>query len=187
MKLSVEYRKIEGASGYMIGSDGSFWSCKTYGPGPDGSEMKKLKPWRDGQGYEYVQIYLDSKAKIKRAVHRLVLEAFVGAKPSGFVARHLNGCPFDNRLENLSWGTAKENAQDRKRHGRDCRGERQHSSKLKESDVCEIKKLTASGVSSRKLAKSFGISKQSVLAIARGRNWRWMFDYEKTQKQVELA
>lgn len=50
-------------------------------------------------------------------VHRLVLEAFVGPCPPGMETRHLNGNPKDNRLENLAWGSATENAQDTKDHG----------------------------------------------------------------------
>ena len=52
-----------------------------------------------------------------RLVHRLVLEAFVGPRPEGMVARHLNGDPGDNRLENLAWGTQSENNYDKVRHG----------------------------------------------------------------------
>ena len=40
---------------------------------------------------------------VRRRVHVLVLEAFVGAKPPGKVARHLNGDVCDNRIENLAW------------------------------------------------------------------------------------
>ena len=55
-------------------------------------------------------------------VHRLVLLAFVG-RPSrkGMVARHKDGDPANNRLGNLAWGTAQENWQDRKQHGRGTR------------------------------------------------------------------
>lgn len=51
-------------------------------------------------------------------VHVLVLEAFVGPCPPRMECRHLNGNPADNRLENLRWGTRKENSADRKAHGR---------------------------------------------------------------------
>ncbi len=43
------------------------------------------------------------------AVHRLVLEAFVGVCPKGHEALHLNHNPADNRLVNLRYGTRSEN------------------------------------------------------------------------------
>lgn len=52
-------------------------------------------------------------------VHRLVVEAFEQPKPSPqSVARHLNGDHLDNRAENLTWGTCRENTADMIRHGR---------------------------------------------------------------------
>jgi hypothetical protein len=50
-------------------------------------------------------------------IHRLVLSAFVGPLPEGLVSRHLNGNAADNRLDNLAYGTQKENVQDAIRHG----------------------------------------------------------------------
>lgn len=47
-----------------------------------------------------------------RWVHHLVLEAFVGPRPSGQQCRHSNDIGTDNRLENLAWGTSSENAMD---------------------------------------------------------------------------
>lgn len=44
-----------------------------------------------------------------RLVHQLVLEAFVGPCPANCEVLHLNGVPFDNRLENLKYGTRSEN------------------------------------------------------------------------------
>ena len=47
-----------------------------------------------------------------RLVYHLVLEAFVGQRPDGTEARHLNDQPADDRLVNLKWGTSSENKQD---------------------------------------------------------------------------
>lgn len=51
-------------------------------------------------------------------VHRLVLEAFVGPCPEGMEACHFpDRDPSNNRLENLRWGTHRENMDDMRKHG----------------------------------------------------------------------
>jgi hypothetical protein len=56
---------------------------------------------------------------VRRDVHRLILETFVGPRPPGKQCRHLNGDSLDNRLENLAWGTFHENFADRLAHNPD--------------------------------------------------------------------
>lgn len=62
-------------------------------------------PW----GHLYVTLGRKSK---HRMIHQLVLEAFVGPRPEGHFACHRNDVREDNRLENLYWGTPKENTAD---------------------------------------------------------------------------
>lgn len=54
-----------------------------------------------------------------RTVHSLVLEAFIGPRPSGMEACHGDGDATNNRLENLRWDTHLENIRDKFRHGTD--------------------------------------------------------------------
>ena len=76
--------------------------------------------WRNGRekkftvgpiGYEVVSFSTNNKTKTYYK-HRLVLHAFVGECPFGCEALHINGNKLDNRLENLRWGTRKENVAD---------------------------------------------------------------------------
>ena len=78
-----------------------------------------LKPWLNIGGY--LEVNLSRKGGWdRRSVHSIVLETFVGPRPSPeHQARHLNGVKTDCRLANLCWGTAKENYEDRIRHGTD--------------------------------------------------------------------
>lgn len=64
-----------------------------------------LRPALSKFGYWHVGI--DRRA---RQNHLLVLEAFVGPRPIGQEAAHLNGVRTDNRRENLAWKTRSENA-----------------------------------------------------------------------------
>lgn len=53
-----------------------------------------------------------------RLVHHLVLEAFVGPRPDGAEARHFpDRDKTNNRVDNLHWGTAQDNSDDKKVHG----------------------------------------------------------------------
>lgn len=74
----------------------------------------------DPYGYMRVQLprTVDGKQRNCRVrVNVLMLEAFVGPRPEGMVARHLNDVPDDNRLENLAWGTQGQNREDSVRNG----------------------------------------------------------------------
>lgn len=66
-------------------------------------------------GYRVVSLYRGNRGHT-RSVHRLVLEAFVGARPHGLEARHADGNPANNAATNLSWGTHLENMRDTVRH-----------------------------------------------------------------------
>lgn len=71
----------------------------------------------DVKGYHYVTFSRNSKVR-PFAVHVMVCKAFYGKKPTpAHEVRHLNGDRWDNRVENLRWGTHRENMQDTLIHG----------------------------------------------------------------------
>jgi len=106
-------------------------------------------------------------------VHRLVLEAFVGPCPPGHQSLHANDDGFDNRLDNLRWGTFAENCEDMKRNGKR-KGSRNGRSKLTEAQVLEIRSRYAAdpfrGHQSQ-LAAEFGVSSTLIGFIIRNKNW----------------
>jgi hypothetical protein len=66
----------------------------------------------------YLHVVLKSKTdKRLRLVHQLVLESFIGTKPSGKQCAHGDGKRQNNVLGNLRWATPKENSADRMKHG----------------------------------------------------------------------
>lgn len=77
-----------------------------------------LSPATSPAGYLRVSLHKQGKGK-SVSIHRLVIENFVGPQPfEKAVTRHLDGNPANNSVENLKWGTQKENCADRIHHGR---------------------------------------------------------------------
>ena len=68
-------------------------------------------------GYKQVSLSKGNRQRTHK-VHRLVLEAFVGPCPEGMESCHANDIPGDNRLENLRWGTRRENLLERDTNGK---------------------------------------------------------------------
>lgn len=186
-RQSVQYRDVPGFPGYRVGDDGSVWSrwVKTRKPngcgfgGVIGDQWRPLKLcWVRGD--TKVSLCRDGKS-YPSAVHRVVLLAFVGPCPPGMVCRHFpDPSHRNNRLDNLSWGTHKENADDRVAHGTDPRGERGPNAKLTEAQVVEIrgKYAAAKGAKDRaprgtlnKLAAEYQVSRANIILIVYRFNW----------------
>jgi hypothetical protein len=122
-------------------------------------------------GYKYVgPSYLGRQ--VIRAVHHLVLEAFVGKRPSPeHVGMHKDDNPSNNYYKNLKWGTNQENTHDKYIKGRTARGEGQGTSVLKNAEVLEIYYLAWQGVDQRTIAKRYGVHQSLVSLIKLGKNW----------------
>ena len=102
-----------------------------------GYGRRELIQYKDPDGYPCVRLTMGGKRK-RYPVHGLVASIFLGEKPSRFhQVRHLNGNKTDNRVTNLAWGTAKENALDRNKHGRTSCGV-SHSKSIKESNHIQM-------------------------------------------------
>ncbi len=114
------------------------------------------------EGYETVSLRARNRKITSVYVHRVVLEAFVTKRQPGQVCRHLNGKPYDNRLENITWGTPKENAQDRKGHGN------QSNRKLSNRDMVLLRHRALHGKPVVNLAFDYGITYREALRICHG-------------------
>jgi len=74
-----------------------------------------LRTPADTYGYPKVGLVQNGKQKGAK-VHVLVMLAFVGEPPVGMEVRHLDGSRVPH-LENLAYGTHKENGEDSAKHG----------------------------------------------------------------------
>lgn len=122
-------------------------------------------------GYPVVKLFRFGNSKL-RSIHQLILEAFVGPKPVGGVARHLDDNRTNSVLSNLAWGTYAENAADRTAAGRTLRGEaNKGGGKLKETDIPRIRDRYEAGERPIDIAPDFGVSAVMISLIGRRRAW----------------
>lgn len=107
-------------------------------------------------------------------VHRLAYELAIGIIPEGLFVCHRCDNPKCFNPSHLFAGTSAENTEDCRIKGRfrHARGERQGSAKLAESQVIEIRRLSANGRTRPEIATAFGISASNVGGIANGTLWR---------------
>lgn len=122
-------------------------------------------------GYVQVSPMLTDGTMKVMTMHRIVLETFVGLRPEGFHCRHLNGVKTDNRLVNLRWGTAKENGEDRVRHGTSPKGINHPGAKLNEEQVIQIRAIHAGGATCQSIADQYGLCNATISNIVKRRSW----------------
>ncbi len=159
-------KPIPGYPGYYACRSGMIYSARSGQLKPLAQETHK--------GYLHAVVrtgYTDATER-KEPVHKLMLLAYAGIRPPGYVCRHLNGNALDNRIMNLRWGSPAENARNAIRHGTAAclrHGEEHTAAKLKNRDVMEIRRLSLAGIPSAVIASRFGISIRHTQAILKRR------------------
>jgi hypothetical protein len=120
-----------------------------------------------------LRITLHKNNKHKRfQVHRLILETFIGKCPKEKQCCHKDDNPKNNKLNNLYWGTVKENIKDKIRNGKSCKGIKNGNSKLKDGEVLLIKKLLKNNIKQSLLAKIFKVSPTMIMYIKKEIEWK---------------
>lgn len=132
------------------------------------STGRLLKPFVRKNGYAAFFTTTSGKPKCL-LVHAMVLEAFVSPRPAGMQVRHLDGNPRNNTLANLAWGSAKQNAEDKRAHGRIRFGAQNPKTKLTAEQVIEIRSMTGPVAA---IAREFGVCHATIKAIKQGRTWQ---------------
>ena len=133
---------------YEVSNRGAVRSLDRWVPYSDGRKPRfargqVLKPMQGSTDPRTgLHLRVDLSKTTTRYVHQLVLEAFVGPCPAGYLCRHLDGDATNNALSNLRWDTARANNLDTVRHGRNPSSARTHCPR---GHVLADPNLTASG------------------------------------------
>ena len=127
-----------------------------------------LKTYPHPGGYLCVKL---SKSRGREAfyIHRLVAFAFHGQPENGQEVLHYDGKKTNNAASNLSWGSRKDNFQDRYRLGEAVIGERHGCHKLTEKDVLKIRKDSRFY---KVVAADYSVCHATISMIKRRVTWR---------------
>lgn len=178
---NVVYRTLDfmGYPKYRIGIDGSLWTYKMDRRGDQKPRWKKLKGCiyygTSRSKKKYLNCVLKDNGKEKEIfIHCLVLLAFVGPRPEGYVTCHENDDGLDNRLDNLRWGTHTENSEDLVKNKPDWmlntyRGENHPKTKLTNEDVLDIRN---SNLTYRELSAKYKIANSTIGYIKNKTTWK---------------
>ncbi|MBP7149793.1 MAG: HNH endonuclease [Acidobacteria bacterium] len=142
----------------LVSSLGRVWSTKR-------GKFRAINIGTDG--YPYVSIWMGPKLTSFR-LHVMVLSTFRPKEDGSMICRHINGIRTECRLENLEWGTNKENASDTIRHGSHSGGGRRFGA----DDFREMRRMHSEGMSYTQIAKQFNTvwgTVQLIVAFKRHR------------------
>lgn len=111
---------------------------------------------------------------LSQRVYRLVALVYL-PKPSStkLVIRHLDDNPLNNHVDNLRWGTQKQNMEDARKNGKlrgsSCKASR---AKLSKKDLILIFKLKAKGPYYKDIAKRLGVSVGTIGRVINKKSYR---------------
>lgn len=165
------WKDIPEFDGYRISNEGLLQSCFVRGSRSHlSAEWREVQAHESNNGYMQVTLYRRGARHLHR-IHVLVLLSFVGPRPSGFQACHLNGNRKDNCLSNLRWDSVSANHADKNTHGTMSKGSRHGQSRLNETQIVEIRSLFGDGVPTKEIGRRFGVSATAIHWIKTGRTW----------------
>jgi len=150
--------------GYYADFDGNIYSARR-------RKLTRLTPKIEANGYLHVLLYDGQGGRVQRYVHQLMLETFVGPRPTGMLACHSpDPRKSNNRADNLAWQTRAENAADAVRDGTLGDGRK----KLDPAKVRTIRQMSAQGVSNAEIGRQMGVGPDTVRMVVRRETWKFV-------------
>jgi hypothetical protein len=125
----------------------------------------------DVDGYGSMKV----KGKTERA-HRLAYEHYFGSAEGKHVL-HRCDVPSCVNPDHLFLGTHAENVADMIAKGRQARGAKTRAprrTRLSETQIIEIRGLSAAGTTQREIASKFGVTQANISLIVSKKNWAYV-------------
>lgn len=151
-----------------------------YSVTPDGRVMRyfKTKPPSPVKTHKHAvtgyHTFTPSWGGVTKCVllHRMVAIAHI-PNPMGLpVVNHIDGNKSNNSIANLEWSTYAANNKHAYDSGlKTAKGEKNGQSKLSESDVLEMRRLSSFGLSNSEIGEKFDIHRTTVGEICRRKLW----------------
>ena len=130
-----------------------------------------MRPHPNQDGYLTVTLF-GASGHLTIGVHRVIAMTFIGPPPAPhYRVRHRDRVRHNNKVSNLLWGTAKDNADDRDRHGRTARGRKNGKTKLTAAIVRRARRLCAAGHGIKRIAETLQIGYYSARSVITGHTW----------------
>ena len=167
---------------FMVSNRGEIYSKRT---------KKILKQVTAKNGYKHFSTKIGGRTSkdVTLKIHRLVAEAFLGEpsqelkdsvkylKYKSVPVNHKDGNKSNNDVNNLEWTTYSGNMKHAALNNllKIKTGSDNPSSKLKESDIIEIRKIFKSRCrkfGARALAKIYGVDKTSIMRVVNKETWK---------------
>lgn len=154
----MEIRRIDNY--YWVQEDGRVWSLHS-------------EKFLNATLTQYPQVYMHRRHGPKiQQVSRLVAQAFIPNLENKPFVCHKDDNPKNNHVNNLFWGTPKENSLDMSKKGRSPRGSKSGAAKLTEKQVLEIRIKYKNGVSRTELLEEYGVDRSNIHLIVSNITWK---------------
>ena len=160
-----------------------------------GKEIKHLVQNKDLS--VVVDLYNGKGVKHRRNVGKIVCEVFKGKCPDKLEVRHLDGNPFNNNIQNLEFGTSKQNSEDAIKHRYRMKKRRATVELISDEEVLRIRdyfnKNEYKKGDDEKFSLKYGVSRKYFNEIRRGvrrvisESYKEVYESEKIKAITSLG
>lgn len=161
-EFGLEMAMIPRYPHYAIAKNGTIWYVN---PGSKKDlEARNVPPYPSKAGYLGVWVAQTNKRPRYKMVHKLMASTFLGPRPTKqHLIRHLDGDSYNNHLDNLAWGTQKENMEDLKLH----KSQRNVLTPELEAEILWELATIQDTFNPEDLAMKYNVSKLSILRLSK--------------------